>query len=80
MIGDPKPSALRNSTISAVSFEGLSITTISGEPETLAILDKDGNIIDVGPNVAREAWNVAPASHKNFLKGTVQRNRKVPVA
>ncbi len=70
MIGDPKPSALRNSIVSAVSFEGLSITTINGEPATLAILDKDGNIIEMGPNVAREVWNVSLASYKNFLKGT----------
>ncbi|MCX4156171.1 MULTISPECIES: hypothetical protein [Paraburkholderia] len=70
MIGDPKSSLLTNSIISAVSFEGLSITTISGEPATLAVVDKDGKIVEMGPNVAREAWNVALASYKNFLKGT----------
>jgi hypothetical protein len=70
MIGDPKPCLLANSEISAVSFEGLSIKTANGEPATLAILDKDGKIIEMGPTVAREAWNVAIASYKNFLIGT----------
>lgn len=62
--------ALTHSEISAVSFEGLRVTTASGEPATLAVLDKDGNIIDVGPGVLREAFNVAVEAYRNFLKGS----------
>lgn len=62
-------STLTQSEISAVSFEGLRVRTASGEPATLAILDKDGNVIDAGPGVLQEAFNVAIESYRNFLKG-----------
>ncbi|UOB56956.1 hypothetical protein MRS60_07610 [Burkholderia pyrrocinia] len=41
------------STISAVSFQGLSITTPDGQPATLALIDMQGRIIDSSPSVMR---------------------------
>ncbi|HDR9290131.1 TPA: hypothetical protein QDB46_005320 [Burkholderia multivorans] len=58
------------STISAVSFEGLSITTPDGQPATLAVMDMHGRIIDSGPNVVRAVWEVAIKSYRNFLIGS----------
>ncbi|KAB0641664.1 hypothetical protein [Burkholderia stagnalis] len=58
------------STISAVSFQGLQITTPNGEPATLAVIDVQGRIIDSGPNVMRAVWDVAIRSYRNFLMGT----------
>lgn len=69
MIEDPETGTLKNCTISAVAHEGLSVTTRDGEPGIFAILDKNGNVIERGPAVAAEAWNVAVASYRNFLKG-----------
>ncbi|MDN7790483.1 hypothetical protein QZM66_23235 [Burkholderia contaminans] len=59
-----------SSTISAVSFQGLSITTPNGEPATLAVIDMQGRIIDSGPNVMRAVWEVAIRSYRNFLIGS----------
>jgi len=58
-----------SSTISAVSFQGLSITTPDGEPATLAVIDMQGRIIDSGPSVVRAVWEVAIRSYRNFLIG-----------
>ncbi|MBB6591169.1 hypothetical protein ACYT85_14965 [Ralstonia solanacearum] len=55
--------------ISAVSYEGLRVRTANGEPATLAVLDKDGNVIEAGPDVLQKAFNVAIESYRNFLKG-----------
>ncbi|WP_175948520.1 hypothetical protein [Burkholderia pyrrocinia] len=59
-----------SSTISAVSFQGLSITTPDGEPATLAVIDMHGRIIDSGPSVMRAVWEVAIRSYRNFLIGS----------
>ncbi|MBM5590020.1 hypothetical protein [Burkholderia pseudomallei] len=59
-----------NFEISAISYKGLSVTIASGEPATLAVIDKDGNIVEAGPEVARAAWDVAIRSYRNFLMGT----------
>ncbi|WP_415858173.1 hypothetical protein [Burkholderia ubonensis] len=58
------------STISALSFQGLSITTPDGEPATLAVIDMQGRIIDSGPSVMRAVWDVAIRSYRNFLIGS----------
>lgn len=69
MIGQIKTGTLKRATISGVSFEGLSVTGPDGTPAKLAIIDQHGAIIEAGEDVAREAWNVAIASYKNFLIG-----------
>lgn len=69
MIGIPKIGTLKQSVISGVCHEGLTISTKDGRPARLAVIDADGNIIDAGPEVAREAWNVTLAIYKNFLIG-----------
>lgn len=60
---------LQNSVIGAVSYAGFHVTTATGEPATLAVLDKDGNVIDAGASVSIAAWNVAITTYRNFLKG-----------
>jgi hypothetical protein len=55
--------------MSAVSYQGLTIKTAAGDPATLAVLDKDGNIIEAGPDVARLVWDIAITSYRNFLMG-----------
>lgn len=57
------------STISAVSFQGLSVMTPNGEQATLAVVDKNGQIIEAGPSVMRAVWDVAIRSYRNFLIG-----------
>lgn len=69
MIGIPETDTLKNAVISAVSFEGLTATTRDGKPARIAIIDSDGNVIEAGNAVAKEAWNVTLASYKNFLIG-----------
>ncbi|CAE6724363.1 hypothetical protein [Paraburkholderia nemoris] len=61
---------LQNSVISAFSYAGFAITTATGESATLAVLDKEGNVIDSGAGVAIAAWNVAINSYRNFLQGS----------
>lgn len=69
MIGAPSTGGLTGATLSAVCFEGLSVQTREGRKAQLAIIDEDGKVIEAGPVVAREAWNVTLASYKKFLIG-----------
>lgn len=62
-------SSALSSAITAVSYEGLSVSTPTGEAATLAVVDQNGNIIDAGPAVARVVWDVAIAAYRNFLMG-----------
>ncbi|WP_321914788.1 hypothetical protein [Paraburkholderia sp. J11-2] len=55
--------------MSAVSYQGFTLTTPDGEPAQLAVVDKDGRVIEAGPEVARAAWDVAIESYRNFLRG-----------
>ncbi|OQS35907.1 hypothetical protein [Chromobacterium haemolyticum] len=68
-IGQIELGTLEHCELSAVIFEGLTITTPDGRTARLAIVDEHNNIIESGEQVAREAWNVSIASYKNFLKG-----------
>lgn len=61
---------LQHSVINAISYAGFSVTTANGEPAMLAVVDKDGNVLDSGAGVAIAAWNVAINSYRNFLKGS----------
>ncbi|MCA7953909.1 hypothetical protein LGM43_26930 [Burkholderia seminalis] len=66
---DTQVAAAIASTISAVSFQGLSIATPDGNAATLAVVDQSGKVIDTGPAVARAVWEVAIRSYRNFLIG-----------
>lgn len=69
MIGTPKTNTLATTEISAVLHQGLTAKTRDGKPARLAIIDEAGNVLDAGPAVAREAFNVSVACYKNFLIG-----------
>ncbi|MDN7545069.1 hypothetical protein [Burkholderia cenocepacia] len=66
---DTQVAAAISGTISAVSFQGLSIVTPDGNPATLAVLDQNGNVVDAGPAVTRVVWEVAVRPYRNFLIG-----------
>lgn len=68
MIGDPPTNTLEHAVISGSATTGLKITLRDGRHACLAILDEDGNVIESGPAVARECWNVAIECHRNFWK------------
>ncbi len=68
MIGHIPTGTLQHATISAVVHEGLSVEA-NGKRCRLAIIDDEGNIIEAGDQVAREAFNVSIASYKQLLKG-----------
>ncbi|MFA8336333.1 hypothetical protein [Burkholderia cenocepacia] len=67
---DTQIAAAISSTISAVSFQGLSIVTPDGNPATLAVVDQNGKIVEAGPSVMRAVWDVAIQSYRNFLIGS----------
>lgn len=69
MIGIPKTDTLQHSRISANVNTGYQITTADGRPARMAIIDADGNVIETGDAVSREAWNVCIAVQKNFWIG-----------
>lgn len=69
MIGIPETDTLEQARISANVNTGYQVTTADGRPARLAIIDADGNVIEAGPAVAREAWNVCIAVQKNFWIG-----------
>lgn len=67
--GHRKTGMLENSIISARCFEPFTVTTRDGKSAQLAIIDDQGNIIDGGDAVAKEAWNVMINVYKNYLIG-----------
>lgn len=69
MIGIPKTGTLEHGHISANVSSGYKFTTSDGRPARLAIVDDDGNVVEVGDSVAKEAWNVCVAVIKNFKIG-----------
>lgn len=69
MIGHIETGTLARSEISGTISKGLSVKTSDGHPARLAIVDESGKVVEIGDQVAREAFNVAVASYKNFLKG-----------
>lgn len=69
MIGIPKTNTLALTFISAICFEGLRVQTKDGKNCKLAIIDDEGNVIESGEAVAKEAWNVTLASYKNMMIG-----------
>ncbi|WP_186045252.1 hypothetical protein [Burkholderia gladioli] len=66
---DTQIAAAIASTISAVSFQGLSVVTPDGNSATLAVVDQNGKIVEAGPSVMRAVWDVAIRSYRNFLIG-----------
>lgn len=69
MIGIPETGTLQHGCISANVTSGYQLTTADGRPARLAIIDADGQVIEAGDSVAREAWNVCIAVQKNFWAG-----------
>jgi hypothetical protein len=64
----PKIESLDHCIISAVIWQGLTITTKSVELASLAIIDEERNMIEVGANVAMEAWHVSLEWFRWLLK------------
>jgi len=60
---------MESAVISAVAHEGLAVESAGGEPAFLAVVDGSGQVIEVGPHVARLAYDVSVACFKNYLKG-----------
>ena len=69
MIGIPETGTLQHGCISANVTSGYQFSTADGRPARLAIVDDQGNVIEQGDAVAREAWNVCIAVQKNFWIG-----------
>ena len=69
MIGIPETGTLENGRIAASVTSGYKFTTADGRPARLAIIDDQGNVVESGEAVAREAWNVCIAVIKNFKIG-----------
>lgn len=68
MIGTQPTGAIAGVVISAVSHEGLSVT-VNGKPAHLAVVNEAGEVIAMGPHVAREAEAVAINNYRQFLQG-----------
>lgn len=60
---------LQHAQLTGAIYNGLTATTRDGKPARLAIIDEAGTIIEAGPAVAREAWNVVLQIHRNYLQG-----------
>lgn len=69
MIGTPTTDTLAHAVISGVAHEGFTVTGRDGRPARLAIIDDQGNVLESGESVAREAWAVTLACHRNYLQG-----------
>lgn len=68
MIGHQSTGRLAGVVISAVAHEGLSVT-FDGKPARLAVVGEDGQVVAVGPDVAREAQATAVNLYRSVLQG-----------
>lgn len=68
-IDQPVPGTLPAPIISAVTHEGLSVTTADGRRAHLAVLDADGNVVAAGEAIERAAFEAAVLAYRNFLQG-----------
>jgi len=64
----PNPQ-LTATRISATVSTGFSATTADGKPARLAVVDEEGNVIEVGDHVAWAAWRVCVEVQENFWQG-----------
>ncbi|MGF6792724.1 hypothetical protein [Paraburkholderia sp. 35.1] len=60
---------LKHSTVTALMWERFTITGKDGKPATLAIIDERGDVLDAGPDVAKELWELAILAYRQFLTG-----------
>lgn len=60
---------LKRSIVSARAWDRYTFQTKRGLPATLAIVDEEGNVLDSGPEVAREIWDIAILAYRRYLKG-----------
>lgn len=56
-------------TISAVVFEGVSVTDAMGRPASLAVIDQAGVVVATGPAVAQAVWDASVEAYRNHLRG-----------
>ncbi|MEK7888262.1 hypothetical protein AAB992_14175 [Burkholderia contaminans] len=68
-IDDPVTGSLANVILCASGQRGLTATTVDGRPASLAVVDLDGRVIESGPAVGDEAWNVVVHAYRLFLQG-----------
>jgi len=59
----------RQLTISAVVFEGVSVTDAMGRPASLAVIDQAGVVVATGPAVAQAVWDASVEAYRNHLQG-----------
>lgn len=59
----------RQLTISAVVFEGVSVTDAMGRPASLAVIDQAGVVVATGPAVAQAVWDASVEAYRNHLIG-----------
>lgn len=55
--------------VSAVVFEGLSVTDGEGKPAAFAVVDMQGNVLASGAAVAAAAWEASVEAYRNHLIG-----------
>lgn len=60
---------LEHAVITAHAWEGFSVATEDGHPATLAVLNEAGRVVESGPALVAELWDVAVLSYLRFLKG-----------
>lgn len=59
----------KSPTISALSYEGLTVVTADGKPAQFAIIDEGGKVIAAGKEVAEAAWATSIQAYRQFLMG-----------
>ncbi|MBC8722101.1 hypothetical protein F6X37_11000 [Paraburkholderia sp. 31.1] len=60
---------LQHSCVVAVIWEHYTITDTQGKPATLAIVDEQGKVLDSGPEVQQEIWDLAILAYRKYLVG-----------
>ncbi|MBB5466046.1 hypothetical protein HDG32_002153 [Paraburkholderia sp. CI2] len=58
---------LKHPIVSARAWDRYAFMDERGRP--LAIIDSDGKVLDSGPEVAREIWDIAILAYRRYLKG-----------
>jgi len=62
--------AIHPPVVSAVVFEGITVTDGQGGPAELAVVDMQGRVLASGPAIAAAAWEASVEAYRNHLMGT----------
>lgn len=66
LVGDQETGRIKGAVVSASANQGVSVT-VDGKPARLAVVTRDGHVLDVA-DIATETFSVCVNAYRDFLR------------